>query len=144
MQIDIIRTFRIFDSSSIGFRNLLLQFRNGANTFHVSILVSPYWKRSAPVSFSGDGPILDVAQPFAKSSFTDPIRCPFNAIVELEESLFNCSHSNEPGIHCVVEKWMICSPAVWVIVQVTLLSVQQARADRTVLTNQNFHDCIIT
>ena len=87
------------------------------------MFVPPNWERRAPVSFATDGPILDVLQPRAEPPLSDPIGSPLHLCVEFQHPILDSCHSNEPGIHGVVEQWVTRSPAMGVIVGVGFLAI---------------------
>ena len=126
VKVNIVGAFRVLKSCSHRFGHLVLEFLNGAHALHLTAFTSPNGQRCSPVAFTGDGPILDVAQPFTKAPFANPIRGPFDLVVEFQEVVLHRRHANKPGIHGVVEKRMVGAPAVRVVVEVILLSVEQA------------------
>ncbi len=138
MQINIIGTLRILLTRSIGLGHFFLELCNGAHALHLTRGGTPNGQRSTPVSLTGNRPVLDVAQPFTKSAFTDPIRCPFYLVIEFQEALFHCCHSNKPGIHRIVEQRVICSPTVWILVSIFFLTIEQ------IGFHQNVHDGVVT
>ena len=70
----------------------------------------------APVSVTGDAPVLNIFQPVAKTAFTDGLWNPVDCIVVADKVFFNVCHFDKPGISCIVEKWCITTPAVWIAV----------------------------
>ena len=121
MQIDIIGTGRIRDPSCVGLLDRLSASVNRTDAPDI-VFVPPNWERRAPVSFATDGPILDVLQPRAEPPLTDPIGSPPTcACVEFQHPVLDSGHSNEPGIHGIVEQWVTCTPAMGVIVGVGFL-----------------------
>ena len=126
MEIHIIGAWWVFESSSGGLCHFHLKFLNRTDAFHLAALASPNWERCTPIAFSRNRPILDVAQPFTESPFANPIRSPFDAIVEFEQAFFDRRHAHKPGVHGIVEERMTCSPAMWIVVQVGFFTVEQA------------------
>ena len=123
VKINIIRAIGIFKTCCNSTSDFGLQFGNRTNALHVPFIVSPNRQRCTPVTLSRYRPIFHIAQPLTKTPFSDPVRSPFYSVVKLQQALFDRSHSNKPGIHCVVEQRMVCSPAMWIIVQIGFFAI---------------------
>ena len=78
----------------------------------VSALTLPYIKGSAPVSVSGNTPVLNIFQPVAETSRTYIFRYPVDGVVISDKPVSYVGHFDEPGISCVIDKRRVASPAV--------------------------------
>ncbi len=126
VQVDVVGAGRVLETGGVGFLDLGLKFGDRADAQHFAGFAAPHRQGRAPVALTGNGPVLDVAKPLAKAAFADPIRRPFDLVVEGEQAVLDRGHADEPAVHGVVEQRMIGAPAVRIVVQVGLLTVQHA------------------
>ncbi len=106
--------------------------------FLTTILADPHRNRSSPITLSTNCPVFDVVEPFAHPASSCPFWSPFDFWIVFDYIFLNCSHSDEPTVHSIVEKWMICTPAMRVIVCVSVFSIE------TSIVLQKIYDVWIT
>ena len=82
----------------------------------VSALALPDIKRGAPVTVSGNPPVLDILQPVPEAALADGIRNPVNGIVVADQVILHSSHFDEPGLPCIVNERGSAAPAVGITV----------------------------
>ena len=96
VQIHIGGAIGVFYARSHRFGHFVLKFLNGTNAFHLAALAAPNRQRRAPISFTRNRPIFDVAQPLSKPALTDPIGRPLHFFVKPQEVLFDSGHADKP------------------------------------------------
>ena len=76
----------------------------------------PDRKRRAPVTVSGDAPVLHILQPVAETAFADGGRDPVHRVVVLDQLILYRGHLDEPGLARVVDQRGVAAPAVRIFV----------------------------
>ena len=90
----------------------LLKLFDGANTDQLlHVLRCPDGNRVAPVSVSGETPILSINEPIVETLFLDVSRDPGAVLVVLDQLILNVSDLNEPGVESSVDQGSVGSPA---------------------------------
>ena len=76
---------------------LLLQFLPAADGLLITAAFTlPDIERSAPVTVSGDAPVLHILKPLAKTAFSDSLGDPVDSIVVSDQIVTNRGHLYEP------------------------------------------------
>ena len=77
-------------------RALLLQLGTAADAFTFASFTLPYRKRSAPVPVSAECPVLNIGDPFTKTSLADRFRDPVDGIVVADQIILYLAHGDIP------------------------------------------------
>ena len=94
---------------------LLIEILAASHGFHMSALTLPDIQWCSPVTVSGNTPVLNVLKPVTETSLTDALRNPVDSIVVTDQIILYCSHLDEPGLTCIVDKRCVTSPAMRII-----------------------------
>ena len=93
-----------------------LQFFLGTDRVLLAAVVAdPYRKRCAPVTVTGQSPVLNILEPVAKTSFADALRDPVDLLIILYQFILDLSHADEPGFTRIVDERCAASPAVRIV-----------------------------
>ena len=120
-------TFRAFDGHGINVRTVqfdivravvahFLEFGNGANRVLMTAFAFPNRQRRAPVTVTGQAPILYMFEPVTETAFADGFRNPVDLVVVGNELVFDIRHLDEPGFTRIVDQRRITAPAVRIAV----------------------------
>nr|AIF19569.1 hypothetical protein [uncultured marine group II/III euryarchaeote KM3_87_C01] len=90
-----------------------------------AVLTHPDGDRSPPVTLTTDCPVLDVRKPLSHALSPSPFWSPLDLRVVAHDLVSDRGHSHEPTVHRIVQKRMICPPAVWVVVSVLVFPIEQ-------------------
>ncbi len=112
-----------FDVIIDGFHRLLDQLFSGSDGFQMSAFASPDINRRAPVSVSGDRPVVDIFQPVSETLFSHEIREPVYSIVIGDQLILQLGHFDIPARLRIVDQRSSASPAMRIIVLHFLLRV---------------------
>ena len=95
---------------------LLEKILSGTDRILVAaFLALPDIQRCAPVTVSGDTPVLHILKPVAKTSLTDGFRNPVYGIVVCDQLILYLCHLDKPRFSCVIDQGCITSPAMRII-----------------------------
>ena len=95
---------------------LIIQLVHRTDAYLVSILITPYRKRSAPKAAAGQGPVVKILEPVAEPSCTGRLRLPVDCPVQLHHSVLLCCRTDEPAVKRIVKYRLVGTPAVRIIV----------------------------
>ena len=76
----------------------------------------PDIERCAPVTVSGDTPVLDVLQPVSETAFADVGGDPVDLLVVADQVIADLCHLDKPGLTRIVEQRGVAAPAVRIVV----------------------------
>ena len=76
----------------------------------------PDIKGCAPVSVTGNTPVLLIFKPVAEAALADAFGNPVYGIVVADKVILNIGHFYKPGLTGVVDKGSVTAPAVGIIV----------------------------
>ena len=102
-----------------------------------TFLANPHRDWRPPITLTTYCPILDVGEPFPHPLSSSPLGSPFYPSIMRDYLITDSGHPDEPAIHRVVEKRMVCPPAVWIVMGVCVFSIEK------VFGNQEVYDIII-
>ncbi len=109
-----VRTMEL-DVAGDVFLRAVRQFLTGADTLDIAALAAPDRDRGAPVTVSGDRPVLDVRDPVAKALFADEVRMPFDGVVVGNELILELGHLDVPTGLRIVDERCAAAPAVRIV-----------------------------
>ena len=94
----------------------LMKFLSGTDGLHVAAaLALPYIQRCAPVTVSGDTPVLDVLQPVAETALADGFRNPVDRLIVAHQIVPHRRHLDKPGLSRIIDQRRITAPAEGII-----------------------------
>ena len=99
-----------------GITSKLRQLLPAAHTVLIAALAFPDIQRSSPVPVTGDGPVLNIFQPVAESSFADGIRDPVHSIVVADQIIPHSRLPDIPGFSGIIDQRGVASPTVRIAV----------------------------
>ena len=104
------------DIGIVGIAGQLRQFRLAADAdLLAAVRAFPDVEGGAPVTVTGNAPVLDVLQPVAETAFADGLGNPVDLLVVADKVILDSGHFDEPGFSRVVKQRGIASPAVGII-----------------------------
>ena len=86
-----------------------------SDTLSVSAFTLPDIEWCAPVTVTWDSPILYILKPVSETSWTDRLRNPVYCIVVSDKIILYCCLLDVPWLSCIVDKRLVTSPAVWIL-----------------------------
>src|SRR5699024_3037689 len=101
-----IRTVKLY-RQRIGIAALFCQFGAAADGLLMAALTLPDIQGSTPVTVPGDGPVLDILQPVAKTSLADGFRDPVHRVIIADQVVADCRLLNIPGLPGIVNQGSI-------------------------------------
>ncbi len=127
LEVDVIhiRTMQ-FDGFVDVFDGFFDQFFPGAGGFQMAAFAPPDVQRSAPVTASGDGPVIQVFQPVAETLFTHEIREPVDLVVFPDQYILDLGHFDVPAGLSIIQQRCLAAPAMRIVMHHLLLGEELA------------------
>ena len=92
------------------------QLLDAADGMLASALALPDIQRRAPVSVSGNAPVLYIFQPVSEASLADALRDPVDRVVVADQVVLDRRHPDEPRLARIVDQRCVTAPAVRIAV----------------------------
>ena len=90
----------------------LLQFLAGTDRLHVTAsLALPHVQGRAPITVTGNAPVLNVFQPVAETPLADGLRDPVYGLVVAHQIVAHRRHLDKPWLPRIVDQRRVASPA---------------------------------
>ena len=84
------------------------------------VFCSPNGQWNSPVPGSRKVPIIRIGQPVAKTTLSGRLRLPVDFFIEFNHALLHLSHLYKPRVKRIIQHRLVCSPAIWIRVNVLL------------------------
>ena len=81
-----------------------------------AVLTLPDVQRRAPVTVSGNTPVLDILQPVSETALADGFRNPVDGMVVRHQLVAHLGHLDKPRLPRVIDERRVAPPAVRVVV----------------------------
>ncbi len=110
------------------------QFLTASDALQMSAVAAPDRNRRAPVSRSGNSPVLNICDPVAEALLAYEWREPVDAVVVGNQVILQLAHFDVPAWLSIVDQRRAAAPAVWIVMLQLCLGVD------FVLIGQPFDD----
>ena len=113
-------------TSGNSFFNLLIKLLYALDAYFLTVIFrAPDRQRCTPITRTAQVPVVQILQPFAKSSCTSAFRFPVNALVQLHHALLASGRTDKPAIQRIIQYRLICTPAMRIVVHMFLYFKRQ-------------------
>ena len=116
----ILQRIRLHETCCHRLFNLSIKLFQGTNTFFPAILIAPDRQWCSPKTRTGKIPVVQVLQPVTKTTCPRWLRLPIDCLIQFHHPLLLCRVLNEPAIKRIIEDWLVCTPAVRVVMNMFL------------------------